>query len=319
MALETESCPDCGHALRFLRDEISERLEYRPATFVVRRYVCPQYSCAACQSVHAQPQPARLIEKGLPEPGLLAQVVVAKYRDHLPLYRQQQIYARRGVTLACSTLSDWVGQVAVALQPLADALKQALLTSPVLHADETPLPILAPGKGQTQRAYLWTSVTGPDTSPAVVYYELYPGRSGRYAQSLLKDWSGGTLVTDDYAGYNALHARADITEAGCWAHARRKFFDQYQASANPTAKQALDGIRDLYKLERKIKHRPPDKRRQWRQRYARPWLKEFRAWLQTMQAKTALNSGLRKAGYFHPSRSPNNIHQDHLIPSNEIT
>ncbi|MCE1644745.1 IS66 family transposase, partial [Enterobacter hormaechei] len=141
----------------------------------------------------------------------------------------QQIYARSGVTLARSTLSDWVGQVAVALQPLADALKQTLLTSPVLHADETPLPILAPGKGQTQRAYLWTSVTGPDTSPAVVYYELHPGRSGRYAQSLLKDWSGGTLVTDDYAGYNALHARADITEAGCWAHARRKFFDQYKA------------------------------------------------------------------------------------------
>ncbi|WP_445495974.1 IS66 family transposase [Photorhabdus sp. SF281] len=292
---ETESCPDCGHALRFLRDEISERLEYCPATFIVRRYVCPQYSCAACQRIHAKAQPAHLIEKGLPEPGLLAQVVVAKYRDHLPLYRQQQIYARSGVTLARSTLSDWVGQVAVALQPLADALKQTLLTSPVLHADETPLPILAPGKGQTRRAYLWTSVTGPDTSPAVVYYELHPGRSGRYAQSLLKDWSGGTLVTDDYAGYNALHARADITEAGCWAHARRKFFDQYKASQSPVAKQALDGIRDLYKLERKIKHRLPDKRRQWRQRYARPWLNEFRSWLQTTQAQTAPNSGLRKA------------------------
>ncbi len=211
LAPETESCQDCGHVLRFLRDEVSERLEYCPATFFVRRYVCPQYSCAACQRIHAKAQPARLIEKGIPEPGLLAQVVVAKYCDPLPLYRQQQIYARSGVTLARSTLSDWVGQVAVALQPLADALKQTLLTSPVLHDDETPLPILAPGKGQTQRAYLWTSVTGPDSSPEVVYYELHPGRSGRYAQSLLKDWSGGTLVTDDYAGYNALHARADIT------------------------------------------------------------------------------------------------------------
>ncbi|WP_141554454.1 IS66 family transposase, partial [Xenorhabdus kozodoii] len=168
---DSTSCPDCGHPLRFLRDDISERLEYRPATFIVRRYVCPQYSCAACQCIHAQAQPAHLIEKGLPEPGLLAQVLVAKYRDHQPLYRQQQIYARSGVTLARSTLSDWVGQVAVALQPLADALKQALLASPVLHADETPLPVLMPGKGQTHRAYLWTYVTGRDNAPAVVYYE----------------------------------------------------------------------------------------------------------------------------------------------------
>ncbi|WP_448511454.1 IS66 family transposase [Photorhabdus laumondii] len=194
LAPETESCPDCCHALRFLRDEISERLEYRPATFIVQRYVCPQYSCVACQSVHAQAQPARLIEKGVPEPGLLAQVVVAKYRDHLPLYREQSIYARSGVTLARNTLSDWMGQVALALQPLADALKQTLLMSPVLHADETPLPILAPGKGQTQRAYLWTYATGPDTSPTVVYYELHPGRSGRYAQGFLEGWAGGYLV-----------------------------------------------------------------------------------------------------------------------------
>ncbi|MBC8954997.1 IS66 family transposase [Xenorhabdus sp. PB62.4] len=293
--LDTQNCPDCGHPLRFLRDEITERLEYRPATFLVRRYVCPQYSCAACQGIHAQAQPAHLIEKGLPEPGLLAQVMVAKYRDHLPLYRQQQIYARSGVILARSTLSDWVGQVAMALQPLADALKLALLVSPVLHADETPLPVLVPGKGQTQRAYLWTYVTGRDHAPAVVYYELQPGRSGRYAGSCLKNWPGGTLVTDDYAGYNGLYARPEITEAGCWAHARRKFFDYYQTSQSPVAKQALDGIRELYKLERKIRSRPPDKRRQWRQRYARPWLDEFRSWLQTCQAKTAPNSGLHKA------------------------
>nr|WP_086114297.1 IS66 family transposase [Xenorhabdus beddingii] len=301
---ETPCCPDCGQALRFLRDEISERLEYRPATFIVRRYVCPQYSCAACQCIHAKSQPAHLIEKGIPEPGLLAQVMVAKYQDHLPLYRQQHIYARSGVTLARSTLSDWVAQVSLALQPLADALKQALLTAPVLQADETPLPVLSPGKGQTQRAYLWTYVTARDNTPAVVYYELHPGRSGRYAESCLQNWLGGALVTDDYAGYNALHARDDITEAGCWAHARRKFFDYYRSSQSPIAKQALDGIRELYKLERKIKNRPPDKRRQWRQRYARPWLDEFHAWLQTCQAQTAPNSGLHKAINYTLKRWP---------------
>ncbi len=154
--------------------------------------------------------------------------------------------------------------------------------SPILHADETPLPVLLPGKGQTQRAYLWTYVSGRDHAPAVVYYELHPGRSGRYAESCLKNRPEGTLVTDDYAGYNALHAR-------------RKFFDYYQASQSPVAKQALDGIRELYKLERKIRLRPPDKRRQWRQRYARPWLDEFRSWLQTCQAKTAPHLGLHRA------------------------
>lgn len=294
LAPASDGCPDCGHALRFIRDEISERLEYVPARFIVHRHIRPQFSCEHCDTVVSAALPAQLIEKGQPGPGLLAQVVSAKCLDHLPLYRQQAIYQRSGVDIPRSTLAGWFGAVGAALKPLADALHHDLLQHPVLQADETPLSLLDPGKGKTRRGYLWAYITAQSADRSIVLYDCQPGRSGQYARDVLEGWRG-TLVVDGYAGYQALFDSGQALEAGCWAHARRKFFELFTANKSPVAKLALDAIRELYKLERKIKQRPADKKRQWRQRYAKPRLEVFRQWLVLQQPQAAPNSALRKA------------------------
>ncbi|WP_145504217.1 IS66 family transposase [Yersinia vastinensis] len=292
--LSSPACPDCGHTLRPLRDEVSERLEYIPARVVVHRTVRPHYSCPCCETVHAVPLPPQLIEKGQPGPGLLAQVTVAKCSDHLPLYRQQKIYLRHGIDIPCSTLAGWFGAVGAALKPLADALQRDLLRQPVLQADETPLLLLNPEKGHSQKGYLWAYVSAAGADRAVVLYDCQPGRSGTYARAMLDSWQG-TLVVDGYAGYRALFDEGSVKEAGCWAHVRRKFFDQHKANGSPVAETALATLRELYKLERRIKQRPAEQRRRWRQRYAKPRLKAFETWLQVKRQKTAPNSGIRKA------------------------
>lgn len=171
LAPASDNCPDCGHTLRFIRDEISERLVYVTARFIVHCHIRPQFSCEHCETVVNEPLPAQLIEKGLPGPGLLAQVMCAKSLDHLPLYRQQAIYQRSGVGLPRSTLACWFGAVGTALKPLVDVLHQDLLQHPVLQADETPLSILAPGKGKTQRGYLWAYITAQGAERSTVLYD----------------------------------------------------------------------------------------------------------------------------------------------------
>ncbi|WP_039992982.1 IS66 family transposase, partial [Serratia odorifera] len=218
----------------------------------------------------------------------------AKCSDHLPLYRQQKIYLRHGIDIPCSTLAGWFGAVGAALKPLADALRQDLLQQAVLQADETPLLLLNPEKGHSQKGYLWAYVSAAGADRAVVVYDCQPGRSGTYASTMLDSWQG-TLVVDGYAGYRALFGEGRVKEAGCWAHVRRKFFDQHKANGSPVAEIALATIRELYKLERRIKQRPAEQRRRWRQRYAKPRLKAFESWLQLKQQKTAPNSGIRKA------------------------
>jgi hypothetical protein len=167
--------------------------------------------------------------------GLLAQVAIQKYADHLPLYRQEAIFARHGITLARSTLAEWLGHVGLRLQPLVDALRARLLTAQVLHADETPVAQLDPGAGKTKRAYLF-AYRSPDPQPIVIF-DYCPSRAGRHAADFLGPWRGALMV-DDYGGYKALFAHG-ITELGCWAHARRKFFDAHKASGSPLAKEAL--------------------------------------------------------------------------------
>ncbi|WP_414648287.1 IS66 family transposase [Cedecea sp.] len=292
--LDCHDCPECGHILRPLRDEVSERLEYIPARVVVHRTVRPHYSCPCCETVHAVPLPPQLIEKGQPGPGLLAQVTIAKACDHLPLYRQQKIYLRSGIDIPCSTLGGWFGAVGGALKPLADALRRDLRQQPVLQADETPLLLLNPEKGKSQKGYLWAYTSAAGSERNIVVYDCQPGRSGEYARAMLAGWQG-TLVVDGYAGYRALFDEGGVKEAGCWAHVRRKFFEQYKASGSPVAAEALQTIRELYKLERRIKKRPPEQRRRWRQRYAKPRLAAFESWLRIKQQKTAPNSGIRKA------------------------
>ncbi|HEY3590677.1 MAG TPA: IS66 family transposase [Buttiauxella sp.] len=290
-----DHCPDCGGSLRFIRDEVSEKLEYAPARFIVHRHIRPQYACGACQSVISADLPAQIIDKGQPGPGLLTQVVVSKYRDHLPLYRQQQIFAREGVDIPRSTLSAWVAAVGVALEPLAQALRDALLTRNVLHADETPLTVLNPKKGKSERHYLWTYVSGEATGSAIVVFDCQPGRGGQYPQAVLKTWQGHLMV-DGYAGYNTLftHPEHPVTELACWAHVRRKFHEVYSVSKNPQA-AAITIIRKLYLCERRLKQAPEPRRIKYRRRYAKRVLTHLRCWLDETLPRTPSGSGLHKA------------------------
>ncbi|EFJ1801852.1 IS66 family transposase [Escherichia coli] len=285
------ACPDCGQPLRHIRDEISERLDYIPAQFVVKRYVRPQYGCDGCQCVVSGRLPARIIPKGIPEPGLVAQVLVSKFCDHQPLYHQQQVFARAGVELPVSTLAGWVGAACVWLMPLAELLRTELLSRPVLHADETPLQILNTKKGgKVQNGYLWAYASGEATGDSVVCFDCQPGRAARYSEAWLSGWSG-TLVTDGYAAYHSLKNGGSIINAGCWAHARRGFVALYKANRDPHAGTALKMIHGLYSL----RHRSPEKRRQWRQRYAKPQLDALWSWLTAQEQRCAPGSALHKA------------------------
>lgn len=290
-------CPDCGHPLRHIRDEISERLDYVPAKLVVKRYVRPQYGCDGCQRVVSASLPAQLIPKGIPEAGLVAQVLIGKYCDRQPLYHQQQVFARAGVELPESTLAGWVGAACDRLTPLAELLRGELLNRPVIMADETPLQILDTKKGgRVQNGYLWAYVSGETTGAGIVCFDCQPGRAARHPEAWLAGWSG-SLVTDGYAAYRSLENGGDIINAGCWAHAGRRFADLYKASKKQEKRAwtALEMIRRLYHLEKKIRSRSPEKIRQWRRRYTKRWLEELWAWLTAQSQKCAPGSALHKA------------------------
>lgn len=292
---EPDNCPDCGHTLRFIRDEISERLDYLPARFVVNRYVRPQYSCDCCQTVVSAPMPANIIPKGVPEVGLVTQVVISKYRDYQPLYRQNHIFARSGVEIPVSTQAGWVGTAGVALEPLAALMRLELLKRTVLHADETPLLILdAKLGGRARKGYLWAYVSGEKTGPAIVCFDSQAGRAAKYPQNYLSNWSG-SLVSDGYSAYHPLNNGGDVVNIACWAHARRGFADLFKANQDPRAETALKIVSQLYKLEKKIRHRPADKIRQWRQRYSKPRLDTLWTWLGRQVEACPPNSALYKA------------------------
>ncbi|ELW4385303.1 IS66 family transposase [Salmonella enterica] len=292
----TENCPDCQGKLRFIRDEISEKLEYIPARFVVNKYVRPQYSCTCCQRVVSGEIPAHLIPKGLAETSLVAQVVVSKYRDYQPLHRQQHIFARSDVELPVSTMADWVGRTGVALAPLAELLHKALLKRPVLHADETKMRILDTKKGgKTRSGYLWAYVSGEKSGPGIVCFDSQTGRGSEHPARYLEGWSG-RLVVDGYPVYETLACQNKGMElAGCWAHARRNFADLWKASKEPRAAMAVRQIAGLYRLEKKIRYRSTEKIRQWRQRYARPILEKLWQWLEQQKNACPESSALGKA------------------------
>lgn len=268
----------CGQPLVRIGQDVSEQLDCVPAQFFVHRHIRGKYACRGCHSIRAAELTAQVIDKGLPAPGLLAQVVVAKYDDQLPLYRQQEIYARSGVQLARSTMAQWVGICGVRLAPLAQALKEHILSQRVIHVDETHVRLLAPGKGKTHKAYLWVYRTTDYATARAVWFDFCQSRSGEHPRKVLAGFSG-TLVTDDYAGYDRIHARSDITEAGCMAHARRKFFEVHQLNASPIAAKALLLIARLYEVERGLQTLDPQARRQARQQHARPLAEELHRWL----------------------------------------
>lgn len=291
------TCPNCGAEMRKLGEDVTEVLEYVPASFKVIRHVRPKLSCRACETIVQAPMPSLPIERGRPGPGLLAHVLVAKYADHLPLYRQSGIYAREGVELERSTLADWVGRSAALLDPLVEALRQEVLSSDVLHGDDTPVPVLEPGRGKTKTGRLWTYVRdgrpcGNERPPAAVYF-YSPDRKGVHPQAHLKSFRG-ILHADGYAGFDAIFENGQVSEAACWAHVRRKFFEEHEAGS-PLATEAIERIGALYGIETEIKGKPPDERQRLRQERAMPLLDELKAWLAATLRKLSGKSDLAKA------------------------
>jgi transposase len=286
-------CPDCGGQLHRLGEDISEMLEYVPARFKVIRHVRPKLSCSACDRIVEAPAPTRPIERGLAGPGLLAHVLVSKYADHLPLYRQSEIYAREGVDLERSTLADWVGASSALLDPLVDALRRYVFDCRKLHADDTPVPVLAPGTGKTKTGRLWTYVRDDrpagDTAAPAVWFAYSPDRKGEHPERHLRKFRG-TLQADAYAGFNQLYESGRIQEVACWAHVRRKFYELQQAYASPIAAEAIERIGRLYAIESEIRGRPPDERRQARLARARPVLQSLHEWLESCLVKLSRKS-----------------------------
>jgi len=284
-------CAQCGKALVKIGDHVSEKLDVEPLKFFVRRDVHPQYACRACETVVAEPVAPSILDRGMAAPGLLAQVVIQKYTDHLPLYRQEAIFARSGIELSRTTLAEWIGVVGLRLQPLVDALTAKLKDSPILHADETPVAQLDPGAGKTKRAYLF-AYRSTGAAPIVVF-DYCPSRAGKHAGAFLGDYSGALMV-DDYVGYKALF-NENLIELGCWAHARRMFFDAHKASASPIAEDAIRRIGALYAIEEQARDLDDDARREYRQRHATPILDDIKRWLDDLRPKVLGNTGLHKA------------------------
>jgi transposase len=289
----TDACPSCGGGLRHLGEDVAEQLEYVQASFRVIRHVRPKLACSCCDAIVQAPAPSRPIERGIAGPGLLAHVLVAKYADHLPLYRQAVIYARDGVDLDRALLASWVGAASALLRPLVDAIRRHVLASAKLHADDTPIPVLAPGNGKTKTARLWTYVRDDrpsgDMTPPAVWFAYTPDRKGIHPQTHLANYKG-VLQADAYAGFNALYEDGTIQEAACWAHARRKFYDLHEARPSALTTEALHRIGDLYAIEAKIGGKPPNERRRARQTEAKPLIDDMERWLRGMLERLSRKS-----------------------------
>jgi len=301
--IEDHACPCCQGALHRIGEDVSEKLDIVPAqlrVLVVRR---PKYACRACADVVIQAgAPARLIEGGLPTEATVAHVLAAKYADHLPLYRQAQIYARQGVTLDRSTLADWVGRAAWFLRPVQERLLSKLKGSGKLFADETTAPVLDPGRGRTKTGQLWAYARddrawgGPD--PPGVAYVYTPDRKAMRPMDHLAGFKG-VLQVDGYSGYRALAERGEVTLAFCWAHVRRRFYELATAGPAPIAAEALMRIAKLYAIENEIRGRSATERHAVRHEKSKPILDEFEPWLrtklETISQKTKLAEAIRYA------------------------
>lgn len=290
-------CPACGGSLRFLGEDATEVLDWVPGRFRVVRHVRPKCSCRHCETVVQAPPPSLPIRRGRATAGLLAHVLVSKYADHLPLYRQAEILARAGLKLSRSTLADWVGQCAVLLRPLVDALAAHVTTAGVLHADDTPVPVLAPGSGKTKTGRLWAYVRDErphgGAAPPAVFYRYTPDRRGEHPREHLAGFRG-VLQADGYAGFAKLYA-GDVAEAACWAHVRRRFFDLHAAGNAPLATETVQRIAILYEIERDIAGRPADQRARIRAARAGPALDALHGWLIATLARVPGRSDLAAA------------------------
>ena len=283
----------CGCRMLRIGEDVAEKLDYEPGTFCVERHIRGKWACHKCERITQAPVEAHVIDKGIPTASLLAQVLVAKYADHLPLYRQEAIFGRLGLAIPRSTLAQWVGTCGVRLQPLVDALKSEMLSRRVLHADETPVAMLKPGEGKTHRAYLWAYAPGVFEDIKAVVYDFCESRAGEHARAFLGDWRG-SLICDDYSGYKKTLMQG-VTEVGCLAHARRKFFDLHTSSKSQMAEFALAQFARIYDIEREIKDMQPQQRQALRQQRTKPLLDALHQWMLLQRQKVPEGSAIAKA------------------------
>ena len=297
------ACPCCGGTMHVIGEDRSQRLDVIPAQYQVIVTRRPKYACRRCQEAVVQATaPARLIEGGLPTEQLVAHVVVAKYADHCPLYRQAQILARQGIAIDRATLAFWVGYAAAEIKPLWRLMREELLRSTKLFVDETTAPVLDPGRGRTKTGYLWVLARDDrpwqgDAPPAVVY-NYAPGRGAEHAVVLLRGFAG-VLQTDGYAAYRSLadpkRTSRPATLAFCWAHWRRQWFDIAKSPPVPTATEALKRITELYEIEAEIRGKSAAERRAVRQQRTKPLAGALRAWLEKTLAQVAGGSSIAQA------------------------
>lgn len=292
-------CPGCGKTMRQIGSDVSEMLEFVPEHFKVIRHERPKFACKACEKIVQSPAASRPIARGIAGPALLAHVLTSKYLDHLPLYRQSAIYARQKVELDRSLLADWVGQCHRLLTPLTEALSRYTMASPVkLHTDDTPIPVLQPGRGSTKQGRFWVYVRddsgfGNEDPPAVML-RYSPDRKGKHPQAHLAGYAGKALQADAYAGYNAIY-RQGIQEVACWMHARRHFFEVHDRYGSPAAAHALSEIAKLYQIEEAVRGQSAELRQQARQQNAVPVLNALNTWMQKTLTQTSRKLPLTKA------------------------
>ncbi|HNW65393.1 MAG TPA: IS66 family transposase [Piscinibacter sp.] len=297
-------CTECGGRLRQIGADVSEQLEFVPSRFKVIRHVRPKLACVACQTIFQAAAPSRPIARGVAGPALLANVLVSKYCDHIPLHRLARIHARDGVCFDPSTYVGWVEQSHALLDPLVAALGRYTLAGVKVHADDTPVPVLDPGRGRTKIGRLWVYVRddrpAASAEPPAAWYRYTPNRKGEHPQRHLSDYRG-ILQADAYGGYGKIYATGRVEEAACWAHARRPFWEMYKEQGRVSgsiAEQALQRIAALYAIEAEIRGRPPDVRRRERQARAGPLLEQMRDWFTSMLGRVSAKSELAKAiGY----------------------
>ena len=266
--------------MRKVGEDVTEILEYIPGRFEVIRHIRPACSCRKCEAMAQKPMPSLPIPRAQAGAGLLAHVLIAKFCDHLPLYRQAEIYARDGVDLDRATLASWVGKAAWLVEPLSERIGRHVMAGSVIHADDTPVPVLAPGNGKTKEGRFWVYLRDErphaGAAPPAVLYRYTPDRKGERCRSHLAAFKGH-LHADGYPGFGELYKEKDgkpasVTEVACWAHARRKFFDVHHSNGSPIAKEALGKIGELFEIERAIAGKPPGQRQAARMEKAKPKL-----------------------------------------------
>ncbi len=292
------NCPDCGGVLRPLGEDSDEMLDVLPVQWRVVRTIRPKYSCRLCEKIVQAPAPPKAIARGKATFGTLAHVVVAKFDHHLPLYRQTEMMAAQGLDIDRSTLAGWAGQAAHLLDPIVSRIREEGLKAAKIHTDDTPVPMMVPGKGKTAQARLWAYVVDDRasgaTDPALVWYRFTPDRSGIHPQSELKSFTG-LLQADGYAGYEKLYVGGGIQEVACWAHFRRKIFENHQTSPTPLTNDLLERIAGLYRIEDEVRGQPPDIRRQHRQKKSRQLVDELCSVIDDALRRLSPKSAMAKA------------------------